>query len=173
MAREDASRRRGPRFRQDPVDTPPGPTLSYLVDINVVSELRKGLRGNENVRAWFARVADEELYLSVLVVGEIRRGVEAIRRRDPRHAAALEHWLRGLVVEHAERLLPLDLGVAEEWGRLSAVRSASVIDTLLAATARVHGLTLATRNVRDVAWTGVDCVNPFDEPRPTRGRQLT
>jgi predicted nucleic acid-binding protein len=117
------------------------------------------------VRAWFARVPDEELYLSVLVIGEIRRGAEAIRRRDPRHAAALEQWLRRLVVDHAEPLLPLDLAVAEEWGRLSALRSVSVIDTLLAATARVHGLTLATRNVRDVAWTGVQCVNPFEEER--------
>lgn len=130
----------------------------------MVSELRKGPRGNEKVRAWFSRVADEELYLSVLVIGEIRRGVEAIRRRDARQAASLEHWLRRLVVDHAERLLPLDLPVAEEWGRLTAVRSVSVIDTLLAATARVHGLILATRNVRDVAWTGVDCVNPFEEP---------
>ena len=72
-------------------------------------------------------------------------------------------------MDHGERLLPLDLAVAEEWGRLSAVRSVSVIDTLLAATARVHGLTLATRNVRDVAWTGVDCFNPFEESRPNDG----
>lgn len=131
----------------------------------MLSELRKGPRANEKVRAWFSRVADEELYISVLVIGEIRRGIEAIRRRDPSHAASLEHWLRRLVADHAERLLPLDLAVAEEWGRLTAVRTVSVIDTLLAATARVHGLILATRNVRDVAWTGVDCVNPFEEPR--------
>lgn len=134
-----------------------------------MSELRKGARGNENVRAWFARVEDQDLYVSVLAVGEIRRGIEVVRRRDLRHAASLERWLRGLVVDHGERLLPLDLAVAEEWGRLSAVRSVSVIDTLLAATARVHGLTLATRNVRDVAWTGVDCFNPFEEPRPNDG----
>jgi len=134
-----------------------------------LSELRKGARGNENVRAWFARVEDQDLYVSVLVVGEIRRGIEVVRRRDLRHAASLERWLRGLVVDHGERLLPLDLAVAEEWGRLSAVRSVSVIDTLLAATARVHGLTLATRNVRDVAWTGVDCFNPFEESRPNDG----
>ena len=128
-----------------------------------MSELRKGPRANKNVRAWFSRVADEEIFLSVLVVGEIRRGVEAIRQRDTRHATSLEHWLRRLVLDHAERLLPLDLAVAEEWGRLGAVRSVSVVDTLLAATARIHGLTLATRNVRDVAWTGVHCLNPFEE----------
>ena len=165
MAREVARRRHRSRLRQDPLEGSPGTSLSYLVDTNVLSELRKGSRGNENVRSWFSRVAEEELYLSVLVVGEIRRGVEVIRRRDTRHAASLEHWLRRLIVDHAERLLPLDIAVAEEWGRLSAIRSASAIDTLLAATARVHGLTLATRNVRDVAWTGVDWINPFEETR--------
>jgi toxin FitB len=131
----------------------------------VVSELRKGPRGNGHVRAWIANVADEEMYLSVLVVGEIRRGIDAVRGRDARQATVLEHWLRRLVVDHSERLLPIDLAVAEEWGRLTAIRSVSVIDTLLAATARVHGLTLATRNIRDVAWTGVASVDPFAPPR--------
>jgi predicted nucleic acid-binding protein len=131
----------------------------------VVSELRKGSRGNGHVRAWIANVADEEMYLSVLVVGEIRRGIDAVRGRDARQATVLEHWLRRLVVDHPERLLPIDLAVAEEWGRLTAIRSVSVIDTLLAATARVHGLTLATRNIRDVAWTGVASVDPFAPPR--------
>jgi len=163
MAHEDAERRHRPRFRPNRFASPRGATLSYLLDTNVLSELRKGPRGNEKVRTWFSRVTDEEISLSVLVVGEIRRGIEAIRRRDPRHAASLEHWLRRLVVDHAERLLPLDLAVAEEWGRLTAIRSVSVIDTLLAATARVRGLTLATRNVRDGAWTGVDWINPFEE----------
>lgn len=163
MARADAGRGRRPRFRPTTVQGPAGPTLSYLLDTNVVSELRKGLRSDANVRAWLRDVTDEEIYLSVLVVGEIRRGIETIRRRDAPHAASLERWLRRLVADHGDRLLPLDLAVAEEWGRLSAIRSASVVDTLLAATARVHGLILATRNVRDVAWTGVDCVNPFEE----------
>jgi toxin FitB len=134
-----------------------------LLDTNVLSELRKGRRGNENVRAWFSQVTTDELYVSVLVVGEIRRGIDSIRRRDVDQAAALELWLTRLIVDHAERLLPVDLPVAEEWGRLSAARSVSPVDTLVAATARVHGLVLATRNVRDVAWTGVSCVNPFEE----------
>lgn len=163
MAREDARRRHRPRLRQDPLEGSPGAPLSYLVDTNVLSELRKGPRGNENVRSWFSRVAEEELYLSVLVVGEIRRGVDVIRRRDPRHAASMEHWLRRLIVDYAERLVPLDVTIAEEWGRLSAIRNVSAIDTLLAATARVRGLTLATRNIRDVAWTGVDWINPFEK----------
>jgi toxin FitB len=133
----------------------------YLLDTNVVSELRKGPRGHPNVVAWFSDVPDGDLGLSVLVVGEIRRGIEAVRRRDATKASDLERWLARLVRDHGERILPVDRAVAEEWGRLSAARSVSVVDTLLAATARVHRLTLVTRNVRDVEWTGVSCVNPF------------
>lgn len=115
--------------------------------------------------AWFSAVADEDLCLSVLVVGEIRRGVETIRPRDARRAAALERWLTRLVADHADRIVSIDRAIAEEWGRLTAVRSGSVIDLLMAATARVHGLTLVTRNVRDVEWTGVSCLNPFARER--------
>lgn len=114
--------------------------------------------------SWFAEVDDQDLGISVLVIGEIRRGIEAFRRRDPRGAGGLERWLAGLVRDHGDRVLSVDGRVAEEWGRLSALRPGSVIDVLLAATARVHGLTLVTRNVRDVEWTGVAWMNPF-EPR--------
>ena len=135
--------------------------MIYLVDTNVLSEIRKGPKCHPNVAAWFSDVADVDLCLSVLVVGEIRSGIEAIRHRDAAKAAALERWLARLLRDHGERILPVDRAVAEEWGRLTATRSASVVDTLQAATARVHGLTLATRNVRDVEWTGVSWVNPF------------
>jgi predicted nucleic acid-binding protein len=135
--------------------------VNYLLDTNVLSELRKERQCHPNVAAWFAEVGDDDLSLSVLVVGEIQRGVEAHRQRDGTKAAALEHWLARLLRDHGDRILPVDRAVAEEWGRLSAARSASVVDTLLAATARVHGLTLVTRNVRDIEWTGVSCVNPF------------
>lgn len=135
--------------------------MIYLLDTNVLSELRKGRRCNPGVTAWFSEVADADLGLSVLVVGEIRRGIEAVRRRDEARATALDQWLARLLRDHGERILPVDRQVAEEWGRLTAVRAASVVDVLLAATARVHGLTLVTRNVRDVQWTGVSCVNPF------------
>ena len=131
------------------------------MDTNVLSELRKGPRCHPSVAAWFSDVADGDLCLSVLVVGEIRSGIEAIRHRDGNKIAALEQWLARLVRDHGERILPVDRAVAEEWGRLTAARSVSVVDTLLAATARVHGLTLVTRNVRDIEWTGVSWVNPF------------
>jgi predicted nucleic acid-binding protein len=141
--------------------------VTYLLDTNVVSELRKGSRCHARVASWFEGVDDQDLGLSVLVIGEIRRGIEAVRRRDSRGASALERWLGRLLREHAERVLPIDARVAEEWGRLSAIRPGSVVDVLLAATARVHGLTLVTRNVRDVEWTGVAWLNPF-EPPPAR-----
>ena len=135
--------------------------MSLLLDTNVVSELRKGPRANARLRTWFDDVAAEELHLSVLVIGELRRGVELVRRTDPRQAAALDRWLGRVVADHAGRILPVDGRVAEEWGRLTAVRAGSVIDTLMAATALVHGLILVTRNVRDVSWTGVRCLDPF------------
>jgi toxin FitB len=139
--------------------------VSLLLDTNVVSELRKGARASPRVRTWFEGVASEEIHLSVLVVGEVRRGIERIRARDARQAAALERWLSTVVASHAERILPVDTRVAEQWGRLTATRPGSVIDTLMAATAMVHGLVLVTRNVEDVAWTGVSYLNPF-EPAP-------
>ena len=136
--------------------------MSLLLDTNVISELRKGSGANPNVVDWFAEVAEEEIHLSVLVVGELRRGVERLRERDPRQAGALERWLRQVVRDHNERILPVDFRVADQWGRLTAMRSGSVIDTLMAATAQVFDLVLVTRNVKDVAWTGVSHLNPFD-----------
>jgi predicted nucleic acid-binding protein len=135
--------------------------LSYLIDTNVLSELRKGPRCDTRVAAWFADIPPENVFLSVLAVGEIRRGVERIRRRDARSARVLEAWLRRLVAEHSDRILPIDDAVAEEWGRLNVPDPIPVIDGLMAATARVHGLTLATRNLKDIKRTGAACVNPF------------
>ena len=135
--------------------------MSYLLDTNVVSELRRGERTNRGVVEWFAGVADEELYLSVLTAGELRRGIDNIQRRDREAAAALNRWLHGLVDSFGERLLPINHAIAVEWGRMNVARSLPVIDSLLAATARVHGLTFITRNTKDVAPTGVACLNPF------------
>jgi predicted nucleic acid-binding protein len=135
--------------------------VSLLLDTNVVSELRKGARANPDFQAWLAGVADEDIHLSVLVIGELRRGIELLRRRDTRQAMALDRWLDRLMIDHGDRIVGIDLAVAETWGRLSALRPASLVDTLLAATAHVHGFTVVTRNVKDVAWTGVPCLNPF------------
>ena len=136
--------------------------MSYLVDTNVLSELRKGRRCDPHVSRWFSSIPEEGVFLSVLVVGEIRRGIERIRRRDTRAARALDAWLRRLLHGHRDRILAIDEAVAEEWGRLNVPDPIPVVDGLMAATARVHGLTLATRNVKDVARTGVSFVNPFE-----------
>ena len=133
----------------------------FLLDTNVLSELRKGARADENVRRWLENVDENLLFLSVLVTGEIRRGIEAIRQRDLRAAAALERWLDTLVQAHSDRVLPVDAATADEWGRLDARGSLPVVDGLLAATAQVHDLTFVTRNVKDVVGTGIDVLDPF------------
>jgi predicted nucleic acid-binding protein len=135
--------------------------LSYLLDTNVISELRKGDRADARVRAWFGELADEEIYLSVLTIGEVRRGVESVRRRDPDSAAALDSWLARLGEAHRDRILPVDRAIAEEWGRMNVPDPLPVVDGLLAATAKVSGLTFATRNVADVEGSGVELVDPF------------
>jgi predicted nucleic acid-binding protein len=134
----------------------------FLLDTNIVSELRKGARANTRVRSWFAQVDDAALFLSVLVAGELRQGVERVRLRDTTQATHLDRWLRRLIDDYAERLLPVDARVAELWGRLNVPEPVSTVDGLLAATAIVHDLTLVTRNVRDVERTGARLVNPFD-----------
>ncbi|BCB86807.1 type II toxin-antitoxin system VapC family toxin [Phytohabitans suffuscus] len=135
--------------------------MGFLLDTNVVSELRKA-RPDPNVLAWHARNANADVFISVLVVGEIRRGIEGIRNRDPRQADALDAWLTGLVATYRDRVLPVTAEVSDEWGRLAIAQPPPVIDGLMAATARVHQLTLVTRNVADVARTGVRVVNPFE-----------
>lgn len=137
--------------------------MSFLLDTNVLSELRKGERANANVRGWFAGVDPDDLYLSVLVIGELRQGIESIRRRDARSAARLQRWLAQVVEQHADRVLPIDLAAADAWGHLNVPDRIPVIDGLLAATALVSNLTLVTRNVRDVKRTGVNLLNPFDD----------
>ena len=134
--------------------------MNCLLDTNVVSEVRKPVQ-NAGVRQWFATVRAEELFLSVLIVGEVRRGIERLRRRDPAQAAVYEAWLTTLHRDYADRTLPITAEIAEEWGRLNATDPLPVIDAFLAATARVHGLTLVTRNTADFARTGVRLFNPF------------
>jgi hypothetical protein len=135
--------------------------VSYLIDTNIISEVRKGERCDPHVSAWYAGVADEEIFLSTLVLGEIRKGVELARPRDPDQAAALERWLRQVEAAFDGRVLGIDNAVSDQWGRMSAIRPIPVIDGLLAATAAINGLTLVTRNDRDIAGLGAAVLNPF------------
>jgi predicted nucleic acid-binding protein len=136
--------------------------VSYLIDTNVISELRKGKRANPGVASWFASLADEEVFLSALTLGEIRRGIESIRLRDLTAATALESWFGRISEAHRAHVVPVDRAIAEEWGRMNAPDPLPVVDGLLAATAKVAGLTLATRNTDDIARSGVSFFNPFN-----------
>lgn len=134
--------------------------MSWLLDTNVVSELRKGDRADPRLRAWFADVEDADVFTSVLVLGEIRRGIESIRRRDTSGALAIEQWLVRMAVGFGDRVLPVDARVADRWGTLNVPDPIPTIDGLLAATALIHDLTLVTRNTKDVARTGVRTFDP-------------
>ena len=134
----------------------------WLVDTNLISELRRR-DPDTNVRAWFALRPATELYLSVLTLGEIRKGVEALA--DSGRRTVLNQWLeRELPVFFAARLLPIDAGVAHQWGQLlaEAGRSLPAIDSLLAATALHHNLVLVTRNLKDFAGLPVQILNPWE-----------
>ena len=134
----------------------------YLIDTNIISEVGKGRRCDRHVAAWFRAARDDELFLSVLVIGEIRQGIERLRPRNPERAAALEQWLEEMLASFGERVLPVDERVAQIWGRINAREVLPAVDSLLAATAEAHGLTLVTRNFKDVERTGVRCLNPFE-----------
>ena len=135
--------------------------MSYLIDTNIISEVRKGKSCDPHVAAWYASIADGELFLSTLVLGEIRKGVELARARDPDKAAALERWLRQVEAAFNGRVLGIDNAVSDQWGRMSAIRPIPAIDGLLAATAVANGLTLVTRNDRDIVGVGAMVLNPF------------
>jgi toxin FitB len=138
--------------------------VNFLIDTIVVSELRKGDRADRGVRTWFDEVVEDHLFLSVLVVGELTNGVTHVRRRDPAGADALDRWLRRVRLEYADRILPVTADVAETWGGLNVPDPLPVVDSLIAATALVHGMAVVTRNIVDMSRTGVPVVNPFEHP---------
>ncbi len=138
--------------------------MTLLIDTNVISEVRKGQRCNPGVAAWYAGVSETDLFISALVVGEIRKGIEVSRARgDSQQADTLELWLETVVRRFSNRILPIDANVSDVWGRFYAIRNVSVIDGLMAATALAHNFTFVTRNVSDVQELGVNLLNPFSD----------
>ncbi len=133
--------------------------MRFLLDTNAVSEIRRGR--DDRVRAWVSGVEDVDLHLSVLTLGEIRKGIELLRDRDPAQAEVFASWLGELHTRFADRIVPVDARVAEEWGRLNAAATRNTVDSLIAATARIHGLTVVTRNTDDFEGCGVPLLNPW------------
>jgi predicted nucleic acid-binding protein len=136
----------------------------YLVDTDVISEARKGDRGNAGVRAFFSQASEEgaELYLSAVTIGELRQGVERIRHRgDKSQAQRLEQWLLRLTSVYADRVLPLDEETAQVWGRLRVPNPENPLDKQIAATALIHNLVVVSRNVAHYEPTGARVLNPF------------
>lgn len=133
----------------------------YLLDTNVISELRKANRCDQSVRAWFEKVPDHQLFLSVLVLGEIRRGIERIRVHDPASARSLQKWLDEISTDFEDRIIPVDQAVGDQWGRLGLHQPVPVLDALIAATALVHDLTVVTRDMTGFKNTGARIYNRF------------
>jgi toxin FitB len=135
--------------------------LRYLLDTNAVSEPKRK-RPDSKATAWLRSVDQTDLYVSVLSLGEIESGIARLARRDANAAASFDEWARVIRADFANRIMDVDLEIANVWGRISAERSLPVVDALLAATAIVHGMTLVTRNVRDIADTGATILNPWE-----------
>jgi predicted nucleic acid-binding protein len=136
------------------------PAATYLLDTNVLSETRRK-KADAGVMAFLEAADSASLFLSVLTIGELRKGVAAKRRSDAVAADALAAWLEGLEFGFADRILPIDAAIARLWGDWSADRPRPVVDTLLAATAVQHGLVFVTRNTSDVSGLQVALHNPW------------
>ena len=136
----------------------------YLIDTNVIGEIRKRQKANPGVQEFFKEAAQQAspLYLSVITLGELRRGMEKIRHRgDAPQARQLEHWLNGLIRDYSHHILEFGVTEAQIWGKLRVPDYDNAIDKQIAATAITYGLTLVTRNTRDFINTGISVLNPF------------
>jgi predicted nucleic acid-binding protein len=138
--------------------------MGYLIDTCILSELRKP-RPHAGVVAWMGGIQPDEAFLSVLTLGEIRRGIELRRTKDTVATRSLERWLRGLETHYSDRILPVTPAIADRWGRLSPDQPLPVTDGLIAATALEHKLTVVTRNTADFRRSGASVFDPFLVPK--------
>jgi predicted nucleic acid-binding protein len=137
----------------------------YLLDTNIISEQRKNNRANKGVISFFklAKLESKQTYISVITIGELRRGVNLIRHRgDNTQAETLEKWLQNLLENYAENILDFSSNEAQVWGHLRVPHPENALDKQIASTALTHGLTLVTRNVKDFIGCGVELLNPFE-----------
>ncbi len=135
--------------------------IGYLFDTNVLSEVNRR-QPDARVLAFVRGISNEDAFISVLTIGDLRRGAVLRRRTDADHADRLNAWIASIEAGYGPRILPVDLPTARLWGELASDRPRPAVDALIAATAMVHGLTLVTRNTRDFADTGVALVNPWE-----------
>lgn len=139
--------------------------MTYLVDTNVLSELRRPDRAHPQVMAWAASAERERGFISVISILEIERGIVASTRSNPAHATKLRAWLDDSILPfYGPSLLPIDLPVASQCARFGQIQPSHFADALIAATALVHNLTIVTRNTRDFLPFGVRLFNPWDAP---------
>jgi len=144
--------------------------VKFLLDTNVISEIRKRHRAHPNVVRWVAQTSAEDVGTSVLVIAEIRRGIELKRRHDTAQAKLLDEWFSKMRARLGDRVLPVDEAVAEAWAMLSVPNRLPLVDGLLAATAKIHDLVLVTRNVADLAQASVPLLDPFHFGEAKRGQ---
>jgi hypothetical protein len=139
--------------------------MNVLVDTNVISELKRGPKASPRVAKWFMALSPENVFTSVIVLGEIRRGIELIARRDKPQGEALEQWYALVRQRLGERVLPVDEPIMAIWAQLSVPNMLPAYDGLIAATAIAHGLAIATRNTQDYRGTGVQIIDPWQGRR--------
>lgn len=137
----------------------------FLLDTVVLSELRKKER-NPHVAAWMEQQRSADLFVSVISIGEIERGISLQRAKNPPFAENLAAWLDWMLSIYGDRILPFDLRSARRWGQLSATVGNESVDLMIAAIALEHGLTVVTRNVSDFVASGVSVANPFNPSEP-------